>query len=311
MGGTPGLILPTRARPSSYSSFDAHTRRVPKSREPGTDIFVPIGTEIIAPGRGRIYGSGSSIGPDTGRWVGIRLDDGRAFRTMHHEQNVRTSGVVEQGETYAISGASGYGHEDWSHLPGMPDSHFHATLWPTWDIRYGYDSSGNPYSIDLMKNLVAGAGGNVTPITERDDEIMKLIGNATDGYKFVDEFGADNWAGFAFVQGGYTFGDNLTAAKLLAEQVDYAGPSLELVRHMANARWGQKRGEIVTDVVNALKPAFAEIAAAVAGISPERFAALIADGLAGVVIPPAEISDADKAEIARLTVDLEAQRLAD
>lgn len=178
-----GLILPTRARPSGYASFDSHMRRNPKSREPGTDIFVPIGTEIIAPGRGRIVGSGNSITPATGRFVLIHLDDGRAFRTMHHSRNVRTSGVVEQGEVFAISGASGYGYENWSRLAGMPGPHFHATLWPTWEVRYGYDGKGNPYSIDLMRNIGgSSAGGNQgegdMPFNEDDIKVLNAQGQS-------------------------------------------------------------------------------------------------------------------------------------
>lgn len=178
-----GLILPTRAKPSGYASFGSHTRRSPKSTEPGTDIFVPIGTEIIAPGRGRIYASGNTIGPMTGRWVGIDLDDGRRFRTMHHKRNVRTSGIVEQGEVFAISGASGYGYEDWSRLPGMPGPHFHATLWPTHASRYGYDRNGNPYSIDLMENIGgSAAGGNQgasdMPFNTDDINVLNGLGQS-------------------------------------------------------------------------------------------------------------------------------------
>lgn len=155
-----GLIFPTRRTPSGYSSFDSHTRRRPKkSTEPGTDVFVPIGTEIIAPMRGRIFGSGNTLGPMTGRWVGIDLENGMRFRTMHHSRNLRTSGIVEQGEPFALSGASGYGYEDWSHLAGMPDAHFHMTLWLTWASRYGYDRNGVPYSVDPMKYLGAAPSG--------------------------------------------------------------------------------------------------------------------------------------------------------
>lgn len=318
MGGGLELLLPVGPG-RSMSTWANHQRRSPKSTEPGTDFYCPPGTPVLAPADGVIYGYGESVIPATGRWVGIDFDNGMSFRGMHFQSIERRSGRVKRGDLIALSGSSGYGSEffgashvnDAAMIARTGGPHLHATLWPTHTKRYGYQADGTPFTVDIM-NYIGGpqVGGNTTPTTEKDDEIMKLIGNATDGYKFVDELGADNWAGFAFVQGGYTFGDNLAAAKILAEQVDVTGAPVELVRHMANARWDQKRSQIVTDVVTSLRPLFAEIAQAVAGISPERFAELIEDGLSTVVVPPAEISDEDKAEIARLTVELEASRLA-
>lgn len=128
-------------------------------------MFVPIGTPVYAPGDGSIYDSGNSIGPATGRWVGIDLDNGFRWRSMHHSRLVRTSGRVKRGDLIAYSGASGYGHEDWSHQPGMPGAHTHVTLWPSWASRFGYDSRGRPFTIDF-KDHVGGAasGGGHTPI---------------------------------------------------------------------------------------------------------------------------------------------------
>lgn len=132
--------------------------------------------------------------------------------------------------------------------------------------------------------------------------MTKLIGNSNDGYKLVDEFGADNWASFAYNGPGGTFANNFAAAQALTERVDMDGGwTLDITYHQANARWDVKRGQIVTDVVTSLKPLFAEIASAVAGISPERFAELIEQGLDGVVVKAEPISAEDVEAIATAT----------
>lgn len=150
MGGSPNLLLPVGAR--AMSSWAAHQRRSPRSTEPGTDFYCPIGTPVLAPADGRIYGYGSSIGPMTGRWVGIDFDNGLRFRVMHLARLVRTSGRVKRGEVIAYSGASGYGKEDWSSDPHTGGAHAHVTLWPSHVTRYGYDKqSGRPFTVDFMQ----------------------------------------------------------------------------------------------------------------------------------------------------------------
>lgn len=141
-------------------------------------MFVPIGTPVYAPETGVIYGYGSSIGPATGRWVGIHFQNGMAFRALHLSRLERTSGVVHRGDLIGYSGASGYGYEDWSHLSGMPAAHTHVTLWPTVVKRFGYDSRGRPYTIDFM-NFVGGpqsGGGSVEPLPPlRKKKHMQVI----------------------------------------------------------------------------------------------------------------------------------------
>lgn len=155
------LLLPVK--PNHIASFDSHMERRPKSTEPGTDLFVPIGTRVVAPDDGRVYAVGNTIGPMTGRWIGIDMNNGMRFRCMHHSEILLKPGkLVERGEDIAISGASGYGYEDWSKRSDMPGAHTHATLWPTHASRYGYDRNGNPYSIDLMKYIGNPAGGGST-----------------------------------------------------------------------------------------------------------------------------------------------------
>lgn len=158
MGGTGDLLLPVGVR--RLSSWTAHQHRVPRSNEPGTDFYCPIGTPVLAPADGVIYGYGNSIVPATGRWVGIHFQSGMAFRAMHLSRIVKFSGLVRRGDILGYSGASGYGVEDWSSNPNTGGAHVHVTLWPTIVKRFGYDSQGKPFTIDFM-NFVGGssAGG--------------------------------------------------------------------------------------------------------------------------------------------------------
>lgn len=157
------LLLPVG--PRSLSSWSTHQRRVPRSSEPGTDFYCPIGTPVLCPADGVIYGYGTSIVPATGRWVGVQFQNGMSFRALHLKTLVKTSGVVRRGELLGYSGATGYGKEDWSSDPNTGGAHVHVTLWPTAVRRFGYSpETGKPYTIDFM-NYVGGSpagGGNST-----------------------------------------------------------------------------------------------------------------------------------------------------
>lgn len=162
------LLLPVG--PRAMSSWASHQRRSPRSSEPGTDFFCPIGTPVLAPANGRIYGYGNSIGPATGRWIGVDFDNGMRFRALHLSLIRRTSGFVRRGEVLGWSGASGYGEEDWSwNVAETGGAHTHVTLWPTQYSNYGYDRNGNPYTVDFMdyvdtSDSASGGGGD-----EEDD----------------------------------------------------------------------------------------------------------------------------------------------
>lgn len=183
MGGSGNLLLPVGER--RMSSWTAHQHRIPRSQEPGTDFYCPIGTPVLAPEDGVIYGSGNSIVPPTGRWVGIQLQSGMSFRAMHFSRVVRTSGVVRRGDIIGYSGASGYGVEDWSSNPNTGGAHTHVTLWPTAVRRFGYSPvTGKPYTIDFM-NFVGGPqlGGNVAPapiIQEEGNDMSFAMGVVDD-----------------------------------------------------------------------------------------------------------------------------------
>lgn len=188
-----GLLLPVGAR--SMNSWATHQRRSPRSTEPGTDFYCPIGTPVYAPADGVIYGSGNTIGPMTGRWVGIDLGNGMRFRCMHHSRLVRWygdgKGRVKRGELIAYSGASGYGKEDWSSDSHTGGAHTHVTLWPTHASRYGYDRNGKPYTVDFMAHAdtstPAGGGGiedDMSALAEEQiDAVYKAIFGPNNGPK--------------------------------------------------------------------------------------------------------------------------------
>lgn len=163
------LLLPV-ASYSGLSSWAAHQRRNPKSSEPGTDLYVPIGTPVVSPADGFVYGYGESIIPATGRWVGVNFDNGMSFRAMHFSRVERRSGRVRRGEVIGYSGASGYGEEDWSwNVAETGGAHVHVTLWPNQSRGFGYDRNGRPFTVDFM-NYVGGspAAVDATPFQEDD-----------------------------------------------------------------------------------------------------------------------------------------------
>lgn len=169
-------VLPVGVRP--MSSWSSHQRRVPKSTEPGTDFYCPIGTPVKAPEAGRIYAVGDSITPASGRWVGIDFDDGRRFRVLHLQRRTVSPGQrVSRSQIIGYSGASGYGKEDWSNDPNTGGAHVHVTLWPTQSMLFGYrtiDGKSVPYTIDFYVHAALGdtAGGGSTPFDPEEDDDM-------------------------------------------------------------------------------------------------------------------------------------------
>jgi hypothetical protein len=168
------------------SSFSAHTRRWPKSSEPGVDYYCPIGTTLVSIGDGVVSIVSGSVSEATGRYVKVNLDDGRSFRYLHLTHSLKSVWQrVRKGEPLAISGASGYGSEYFgaSSLARIPSNtggpHVHATLWPTRDMRFGYQSNGQPYSLDLElyvdKSALAGGSSSPFPTIPKDSDMAYPI----------------------------------------------------------------------------------------------------------------------------------------
>lgn len=169
------------------SSWWAHTQRGIPSSEPGTDFYCPIGTPVLAPDSGRVWGYGNSVGPATGRWVGIDFDNGMSFRALHLSRVLAiTGGYVQRGQVIGHSGASGYGEEDWSwNVAETGGAHTHVTLWPNHNHLYGYMPNGQPYTIDFMEHAEGGsaAGGDATdfPTTPKTQEDHDMYARSNAG----------------------------------------------------------------------------------------------------------------------------------
>nr|WP_275044486.1 M23 family metallopeptidase [Microbacterium testaceum] len=167
-------------RPVPYTrstSWASHRRRNPPSSEPGIDMFCPIGTPVLAAEAGRIVDTGDSIGPATGRFVTIDLDDGHRVRYLHLKSRTVSVGQrVTRGQVIAYSGATGYGEEDWSwNVAETGGAHVHMTLWLTQRYIFGSNGTVDPEPYFDADGSPAGAG-EATPIinlSEEDD--MRII----------------------------------------------------------------------------------------------------------------------------------------
>jgi hypothetical protein len=131
-------------------------------------MFCPIGTPVVAAGNGRVVDTGDSIGPATGRYVTIDLDDGRRVRYLHLSRRVSNVGDrVSRGQLIAYSGATGYGEEDWSwNVAETGGAHVHMTLWAV--QRYVFTTNGTLDPALYFDSAATAAGGDATPL-EGDD----------------------------------------------------------------------------------------------------------------------------------------------
>lgn len=285
------LLLPVGNR--RMSSWAQHQRRNPRSTEPGTDWYCPIGTLVLAPADGWIYGYGRDIKPATGLWNGIEFANGMSFRAMHYSDLIRTSGSVERGEPIAYSGATGYGDWDWSDNPATGGAHVHGTLWPTYTRRFGYQSNGKPWTVDFMAHVggsTAGVGSN----TFQEDDM------------FTDEDRAD-LKSVALALG---------AAGLAALPADQRWPDSVMgrvreIRALADETLA--RVKRVEDETRGLPLALGSIGAEVRGV-PIVLAAIRAaiDGLEGSDggRPFEGLSDEDVLRFAKAAADEQARRLS-
>lgn len=178
-------IRPVEPVGGRMSSFTTHTRRTTPSREPGTDYYVPIGTPVRAPRAGVVAMTGDSIVPATGRFIFIQFDQDSAGRRMSgralhlKRRYVNVGDRVRQGQIIGLSGATGYGKEDWSADPATGGAHVHWTQFPTHTMRFGYDAQGRPYSVDfeaLIGGTTAGGGASPFPTIRKDDDMILLKG---------------------------------------------------------------------------------------------------------------------------------------
>lgn len=163
--------------PTGLSTFDAHTRRRPPSKEAGVDYYCPMGTPILAAADGFVVEIGGSTEPATGRYLTIDLDDGLRVRYLHLSRWAKNRGDrVQRGDVVAYSGASGYGSEFFgaSSLETIPwntgGPHVHTTLWPTHRYRFGADAG----TLDIER-YVGGVDARLSPEepeTSQEDDMI-------------------------------------------------------------------------------------------------------------------------------------------
>lgn len=136
-------------------------------------MFCPIGTPVLAIAAGRVVDVGDSIGPATGRFVTIDLNDGRRARFLHlSRRTVKVGDRVTRGQVIAYSGATGYGEEDWSwNVAETGGAHVHMTLWPLQRYVFGPNGTLDPEIYFDPEGSAASVGGpDERLIVNQDDK---------------------------------------------------------------------------------------------------------------------------------------------
>lgn len=211
---------------------------------------------------------------------------------------------------------------------GMPIDRWHVTCHSEVYER-GWGSYPTACCGDDLRNYLDRACEDAIRIVageepEKESTEMKIISDANGAQKFADEFGVDDIGAFFFVPNGPTgtpsWVDNINAAWLLAGQPEQGREGswdLELARHIGNARWDAKRGQIVTDttrvvvpaIVAALTPLFEKLAPE---IDMDAVSAAVHDAataaLADVVVTPEPLTEEQVAAIAKASADEEDRR---
>jgi hypothetical protein len=181
MGGIPRIYvrpIPDYPADKWRSTYSAHTRRNPPSKEPGVDYYCPLGTTLVSIGDGYVSEVGGSIRAAAGRYVKVNLDNGQSFRLLHLGPRhclKRVGDRVRRGEPLAISGASGYGSEyfgasspyDSQMILTTGGPHTHATLFPT----HSYNNFVGLLDLEQWVMDSAPAGGTSSPLLKEWDEM--------------------------------------------------------------------------------------------------------------------------------------------
>jgi hypothetical protein len=146
------------------------------------DYYCPIGTVLVSIGDGYVSEVGGGIGPATGRYVKVNLDNGQSFRLLHlgpRHSLVPRGGRVRMGQPLAISGASGYGSEyfgasrpnDAQMILNTGGPHTHATLFPT----HNYNNFAGLLDMEQWVMDPTPAVASATPLETIKEEDMPGI----------------------------------------------------------------------------------------------------------------------------------------
>jgi murein DD-endopeptidase MepM/ murein hydrolase activator NlpD len=111
--GTYKVIFPTTTHNVS-DSFQDHINR--GSVNPGTDYTAPYGSVVVAVSAGVVTDVTATYGGSGGRMIHIDHDDGSGADYLHLSDSTSWVSVgthVAQGQQIALSGASGYGSNNY------------------------------------------------------------------------------------------------------------------------------------------------------------------------------------------------------
>lgn len=148
MGGA-GLYAPPVKSWDGVATWSDHTNRSTPSTEPGVDWYCPIGTELHAAASGVIVEINTwNVGPATGLFITIDLDDGRRVRYLHLSAIfVEVGWRVPFDAIIGLTGATGYGTWDWSGDPSTGGSHVHETIFPNHRYVFGRYATLDPWPL--------------------------------------------------------------------------------------------------------------------------------------------------------------------
>jgi hypothetical protein len=289
------------------STYWAHTRRNPPSREPGVDYYCPIGTVLVSIGDGYVSEVGGGIMPATGRYVKVNLDNGQSFRLLHlgprHSLKARGD-RVRMGEPLAISGASGYGSEyfgasspyDARMIWTTGGPHTHATLFPT----HNYNNFAGLLDLEQWVIEPGPAGGSAVPFEPTQEEDMpgirihhQVFTNGNQAYVVETE------TGFLIPPPGHI--DALVKAydidlsKLPAVN-EYDWNAVQYAKTYNNSGYPQSTGVTEAQIQTLATAAATAVAAVVEGIDSAQIVTDIEDRLRGYfeAIPAANADEIKK-----------------
>lgn len=160
MGGT-GLYHPPVVDMTWFATYADHTNRGTPSTEPGVDVGCPRFSPLHAAASGRVFETFYGVGPATGRFITLDLDDGKRVRYLHLEEiHVSPGDRVAWGQIIGKTGATGYGEYDWSwNVAETGGSHTHFTVFPGHYYVFGRYATVDPYpltdwNVDGMPTIV-------------------------------------------------------------------------------------------------------------------------------------------------------------
>lgn len=175
MGGS-GLYHPPVKEWSGVATWADHTNRTTPSTEPGVDWYCRIGTDLFAAASGVVVEVNTwNVGPATGLFITLDLDDGRRVRYLHlSEIYVSVGQRVAFGQHIGKTGATGYGTWDWSGDPSTGGAHVHETVFRGHYYEFGRYATLDPWPLTDTENEMSPE--QEANIVAKLDNILAFVG---------------------------------------------------------------------------------------------------------------------------------------